>query len=155
MARERLSMRKIAEVLRLQLNSKLSARAIARSCNIARSTVAEYIRRAKAASLTWPLPEGMDDEKLEKLLFAAETHSERSRRPLPDMVYIRDELQRKHVTLQLLWEEYRARVPEGYSYSQYCQHYRQWVGKLAVSLRQEHHAGEKLFVDYATRQGQP
>lgn len=142
MARERLSMRKITEVLRLNQEGKLSARTIARGCKLARSTVAEYIRRAQAAKLTWPLPEGMDDEKLEKLLFPAEDRDKSTGRLFPDMVYIREELQRKHVTLQLLWEEYREREPRGYSYSQYCQHYREWTGKLAVSLRQEHRAGD-------------
>ncbi len=85
MARERLSMRKITEVLRLNQEGKLSFRAIARSCKLARSTVAEYIRRAQSAGLTWPLPEGMDEEKLEKLLFPAEGRSEKTRRPWLDM----------------------------------------------------------------------
>jgi transposase len=149
MARERLSMRKITEVLRLNQEGKLSARTIARSCKLARSTVAEYLRRFRVTGLTWPVSEGLDDEKLEKLLFQDDSRGRRVRRSFPDMVYIREELRRKHVTLQLLWEEYREREPQGYSYSQYCQHYREWVGKLAVSLRQEHRAGEKLFVDYA------
>jgi len=149
MARERLSMRKITEVLRLNQEGKLSARMIARSCKLARSTVAEYLRRFREAGLTWPVSEGLDDEKLEKLLFPATDKVAGDQRSLPDMVYIREELQRKHVTLQLLWEEYREREPQGYSYSQYCQHYREWTGKLAVSLRQEHRAGEKMFVDYA------
>jgi len=149
MARERLSMRKIGEVLRLSQEGKLSFRVIARSCKLARSTVAEYLIRAQAAKVSWPLPEGLDDEQLEQLLFPAEAGRARTRRPFPDMVAIREELQRKHVTLQLLWQEYREREPQGYSYSQYCQHYREWVGKLAVSLRQEYRAGEKLFVDYA------
>ena len=142
-------MRKIREVWRLKQDGKLSNRAIARSCKLARSTVAEYVIRAQAAGLSWPLPEELDDEKLEKLLFPATDQVAGDQRPLPDMVYIREELRRKHVTLQLLWEEYRTREPQGYSYSQYCQHYREWVRKLAVSLRQEHRAGEKLFVDYA------
>lgn len=119
MARERLSMRKITEVLRLNQEGKLSARTIARSCKLARSTVAEYLRRFRVTGLTWPVSEGMDDEKLEKLLFQDDNRGRRDRRPFPDMVYIREELRRKHVTLQLLWEEYREREPQGYSYSQF------------------------------------
>lgn len=149
MAREILSMRKIQEVLRLSQGQKLSVRAIARSCCVARSTVADYLRRAKASGLGWPLPEGMDEEKLEQALFPVQEGPTGPAQPPLDMGYIRNELQRKHVTLQLLWEEYRRRTPEGYSYSQYCQRYRQWMGKQALSLRQAHRAGEKLFVDYA------
>lgn len=148
MAWETLSMRKLWEVLRLSREQKLSVRQIARSCQLARSTVADYLGRAQAAGLGWPLPEGMDEERLNARLFPVrEAHS--AQRPAPDMVYIRNELRRKHVTLQLLWEEYRGHTPDGYSYSQYCQLYREWLGKQAISLRQEHRAGEKLFVDFA------
>jgi len=56
------------------------------------------------------------------------------------------------VTLQLLWHEYKAAQPTGLQYSQFCVHYRRWARTLDVCLRQEHRAGEKLFVDYA---GQP
>ena len=148
MARETLSMRKLSEVLRLSLEQKLSIRRIARSCCVARSTVSDYLGRAQAAGLTWPLPEGMDEERLDTLLFPVREAASPLRSP-PDMIYIRNELRNRHVTLQLLWEEYRGHTPEGYAYSQYCQLYRGWLGKQAISLRQEHRAGEKLFVDYA------
>jgi transposase len=59
------------------------------------------------------------------------------------------ELRRKSVTLDLLWQEYKADHPDGYRYSWFCEHYRQWAGRLSVSLRQTHTPGEKLFVDYA------
>jgi transposase len=136
-------------VLRLSLEQKLSVREIARSCDLARSTVADYLKRARAAGLGWPLGEGMDEQRLEAQLFPiGQPRTTPPRTPL-DLVYIRNELRRKHVTLQLLWEEYRGHTPDGYSYSQYCQLYRDWLGKQAVSLRQEHRAGEKLFVDFA------
>ncbi len=148
MARETLSMRKVSEVLRLSLEQRLSVRQIARSCCLARSTVADYLSRARVAQLAWPLPAEMDEERLNALLFpVGERHVER--RLLPDMPYIRNELRNPHVTLQLLWEEYRTKTADGYSYSQYCQLYRDWLGTQRISLRQEHRAGEKLFVDYA------
>ena len=148
MARETLSMRKLSEVLRLSLEQKLSVRQIARSCRLARSTVSDYLGRARAAGLGWPLAEGVDEERLEALLFPIR-ESLQSERSQLDMGYIRNEMRGKHVTLQMLWEEYRGHTPEGYGYSQYCQLYREWLGKQAISLRQEHRAGEKLFVDYA------
>jgi transposase len=65
------------------------------------------------------------------------------------MDYLRQELSKKGVTLQLLWYEYKQENPEGFQYSQFCERYREWAKKLDVSLRQKHRAGEKLFVDYA------
>lgn len=141
-------MRKLSEVLRLSLEQKLSVRQIARSCCLARSTVSDYLGRARAAGLGWPLAEGLDEERLERLLFPVREGLSVPRAQ-PDLLYIRNELRGPHVTLQLLWEEYRGHTPQGYSYSQYCQLYRAWLGKQAISLRQEHRAGEKLFVDYA------
>jgi len=148
MARETLSMRKLSEVLRLSLEQKLSVRQVALSCRLARSTVSDYLARARLAGLDWPLPDGMEEARLEALLFPR-PEAVAPQRPPPDLIYIRNELRRKHVTLQLLWEEYRSHTPNGYGYSQYCQLYRDWLGMQAVSLRQEHRAGEKLFVDYA------
>jgi transposase len=142
-------MRKLAEVLRLSLGQQLSFRKIASSCCLARSTVAEYVGRARAAGLGWPLPEGMDEDRLEALLFPVRDTADDSRRSVPDPLHIYHEMKRRHVTLQLLWEEYRGHTPDGYRYSQYCQLYRNWLGKQAVSLRQEHRAGEKLFIDFA------
>jgi transposase len=68
---------------------------------------------------------------------------------LPDWSAVHKDLQRKGVTLLVLWEEYKGNHPEGYEYSRFCDLYRQWAGKLPVWMRQEHTAGEKLFVDYA------
>jgi transposase len=67
-----------------------------------------------------------------------------------DFAAIRDQLQRhRHVTLQLVWEEYRDANPDGYGYSRFCELYQRWRKKLDVVLRQEHKAGEKAFVDWA------
>jgi transposase len=71
-------------------------------------------------------------------------------RTLPDFASIHEQLrQHKHLTLQLLWEEYRQTNPDGYRYSRYCYLYQRWRSKLDVVLRQEHKAGEKMFVDWA------
>jgi transposase len=91
----------------------------------------------------------MDEDRLDAVLFPVRPTTGAPRRVVPDLVYIHNELKRRHVTLQLLWEEYRRDTPDGYGYSQYCQLYRSWQGRQAVCLRQEHYAGEKLFVDFA------
>ena len=149
MAAERLSMRTIKEVLRLKWEKKFSNHQIAQSCNIARSTIRGYLARAQSAGLSWPLTPDQDDGFLEALLFPPVPTAVLEKRGLPEMEYLRKELNRKGVTLYLLWLEYRAANPDGYQYSQFCLLYRQWTGKLDVCLRQTHRAGEKLFVDYA------
>ena len=150
MAGRRLSMRKIKEVLRLKHEHNLSKSQIAKSCKISRSTVKEYLQRAENADLSWPLDSSLDDAALEARLFPVHTPPPASaERSMPPMEYLFRELKRKSVTLQLLWFEYKEANPDGYQYSQFCNRYRQWRQRLDVTLRQEHRAGEKLFVDYA------
>jgi transposase len=146
---ERLSMRKIREVLRLRYQVGLSAREVAASVQIARSSVGEYERRLAAAGLSWPLPEGLSDTELERRLFPPPLSVPTDTRPVPDWAVIHEELRRPGVTLMLLWEEYRTAHPHGFAYSWFCEHYRDWAGKLDLVMRQTHRAGEKLFVDYA------
>lgn len=71
MPTERLSMRRIREVMRLKFAQGLSDRAIAASLGLGKGTVNAYLVRARRAGLSWPLPEGMDDDGLELLLFPA------------------------------------------------------------------------------------
>ena len=142
-------MRKIEEVLRLKWEGGLSHRAIAASCGIGVTTVREYLVRAARAGLSWPLPQDVDAQALEALLFKSPLSPAVRKRPLPDWKTVHHELKRKGVTLQLLWQEYGQAHPEGYQYTQFCEHYRRWAGKLDVWMRQHHKAGEKLFVDYA------
>jgi transposase len=141
-------MRTIREVLRLRWEAGLSQREIGLSCRMGRSTVRDYLLRAEAAGVSWPLPEGMDEEVLERLLFPPPPESPRNR-PLPDWGTLHQELRRKGMTLGLLWQEYRAAHHDGYGYSQFCALYHQWANALEPVLRQHYVAGEKLFVDYA------
>jgi len=140
-------MRKSKEILRLKWEVGISDAAVSRSCHASRSAVAGCIRRATAAGLSWPLPEGLDDARLEQLLYPSALAT--SERPTPDWPQVHQEMKRKSVTLFLLWQEYKAQSPEGFQYSYFCDLYREFRGKLSVSMRQTHLAGEKLFVDYA------
>src|SRR5438270_4573710 len=144
-------MRKIKEVLRLRFGLGLHQSQIARSCSIGQATVHRYLQKAAAAGLSWPLPEDVDDRRLEELLFsAAGGRPSRAIHSLPDFAEVRRQLQtHKHLTLQLVWEEYRATEPDGYGYSRFCELYHRWSRNQDVVLRQEHRAGEKMFVDWA------
>jgi transposase len=146
-------MRKIHDVLRLHFGLKMPQRQIARSIQVSQSTVSEYLARFEQSGLHWPLPEGFDEQQLrEKLFGPGWGNSERAAvRPLPDFEQIRHELAtNRHTTLQLLWEEYRAAHPDRpYSYTSFWRHYEQWRTCQDVVMRQQHRAGEKLFVDWA------
>jgi transposase len=148
MANNRLSMRKITESLRLHYECGRTQREISRAIGASPTTVGEYLRRAKAAGLSYPLPSGLDEPSLERRLFPPVVSSDVIR-PEPDMVWMHKEMRKKSVTLELLWQEYKTDHPDGYQYSWFCECYRQWVGKLSVTMRQTHTPGEKLFVDYA------
>jgi transposase len=147
MSRERISMRKIKEVLRLKYEADLSYEAIGRSCNIGHSTVGEYLKRAQEAGLIWPLPEDMDDNMLEKLLYPCSPAMD-NQKQIPDWNYVNKELKKRSVTLFLLWQEYKETYPDGYEYSWFCRNYKEWTGKIDVTMRFNHRGGEKLFVDY-------
>jgi transposase len=151
MPMERLAMRHVRDVIRMKA-AGMPSREIARRVGAAPSTVRLTIRRFEAAGLTWPLPDDMTDAVLEARLFAGAGSGNRQghrRQAEPDWAAVHRELKRKHVTLSIVWEEYIAAEPSGYRYSRFCELYRTWEGRLSVTMRQSHAAGDKLFVDYA------
>ena len=147
MPRPRVDMRKIREVLRLTFAEGLSRRQVGAAAGVPFTTVSDYVARAVAAGVSWPLPDGLDDAELEALLYPPALPSVVAR-PAPDFDRVHRELRRKNVTLQLLWLEYREAHPDGYGYSQFANLYRRWRGGIDVTMRQVHTAGEKLFVDF-------
>jgi len=140
-------MRKIIELLRLCAEGR-SLRQMADSLGVPRSTVADYVCRIEQAGLSWPLAEDVDEAAVLLLLFGEEG-ARRGRRPMPDWAEVHAERKRPGVTLQLLWLEYKTAHPDGYQYTQFCEHYHRWRKQLEPVLRQVHQAGEKVFVDYA------
>ncbi len=150
MPAERLEMRRVREILRYRFEQGLGHKSIAVRVGAAPSTVRETLRRAAIAELSWPLGDDISDAVLEAALYkAGGTKTGHRRSPEPDWTQVHRELKRKHMTLQILWDEYISRYPEGYRYSRFCDLYRGWAMKLPVTMRQDHAAGDKLFVDYA------
>jgi transposase len=142
-------MRKIRELLRLHRGEGLSRRQAAIAAGMPYATAADHLARAERAGIGWPLPHDMDDAGLEARLFVPPSaRPPTESRPQPDWVEVHRELRRKGVTLALLWLEYREAHPDGFGYSWFCQTYRLWAGRLDLVMRQEHRAGEKLFVDF-------
>jgi len=140
-------MRKLKEIFRLHFVGGLSQRQIARGCSVSKTSVAEYLAQAHRARLSWSEIELLSEVDLTRRLFPAKGKARG--RPRPDCAELHRELRRPHVTLQLLWQEYKDTHPDGYQYTQFCDDYRQWRKTVDLSLRQTYRAGEKMFVDYA------
>jgi len=149
MPRPRIAMRKIRELLRLVVGQGLSRRRAAAAIGIPYTTAADCLTKAAAAGLGWPLPQELSDLELEARLYRRDALPPASQRPQPDWNEIHRELRRKGMTLQLLWIEFTESHPGGYRYTQFVRHYRQWESRLDVVMRQEHRAGEKVFLDFA------
>lgn len=148
MATERLSMRKVREILRQKLELHRSHRAIAASVGKSAGSVHGTVSRAKVLGLDWPAVCAMNDEELEERLYGPRACNAESR-PMPDPLAIHLELRRVGVTLELLHLEYLERHPDGYKYTKFCAVYREWAARRTPSMRQVHVAGEKCFVDYS------
>lgn len=148
MARRPISMRKTKEILRLKYELGLTHRQIAASLNLSHTCVGQYLAQAQQAGIGWPFPADLDEDRFRQLLRPAESPPP-AKRYLPPMADVHRELQRKGVTLQLVWEEYRRAHPEGYAYTQFWEYYRRFCSQLAPALRQPHPAGERMFVDWA------
>jgi transposase len=143
-------MRRIRQVLQLHFGSHASARVIAGTVGVGRSTVQDYLARGAAAGLAWPLSPELTDEALEQLLFPAPHSRPGARRYVePDWSALVREMKRPGVNLSVLFEEYQGAHPAGYAYSRFCQLYRAFERRLSPTMRQTHVAGAKAFVDYS------
>lgn len=147
MAAERLPMRKIKDILRQKWLLQRSHRQIAQALGVGLGSVTGVLDRAARAQLSWESVESLPETELEVRLYRGST--KRKYAALPDAAVLDLELKKPGVTLQLLHLEYRERCPEGYGYTQFCDHYRKWKHKQRVVMRQVHRAGEKMFTDYA------
>ncbi|MDD5551487.1 MAG: IS21 family transposase [Candidatus Omnitrophica bacterium] len=149
MANERITLRKIRLILKLYYESKLSARAISRSCLVSRDTIQEYIRRFESSGLDLKDIETRNEDEIYQILFSVSDRNKlKEKYHGIDFEYYYKEMKKVHVTRQLLWEEYKSENPEGLGRSQFCYWFKEWEKDLDVTMRQHHKAGEKCFVDY-------
>jgi transposase len=149
-------MRKVREILRLRHECRLNQRQISASTGVSKGAVSDYLSRARAAGLTWEVARALDDATVESRLFKLLGRAEPPCRVPIDFAWVHRELRRTGVTLQLLWVDYREAAAVGpptggtpYSYSQFCDLYATFRGKVDVTMRQVHLAGEKVFIDYS------
>ncbi len=147
---ERLPMSMILEILRLRWWLEQSVRQTALALRVSTGTVSNTTQRAEEASLTWEKAAGLDERELEARVYGVRAPRS-STRPEPDPVWIHTEYKRVGVTLELLHLEYLAEHEgqDPYGYTAFCNRYRKWLKARGLSMRQNHRAGEKVFVDFS------
>lgn len=150
MANTTISMSKIRQLLRLhaQGRSKLQ---IAYQTGISRNTLKKYLKEYVSSGLNYAEIIMLSDKDLESLFVNPEGKpvNEKLKRLFELFPSIEKELKRKGVTRTLLWEEYKAKHPMGVGLSQFKKYFAQWKSQVNPTMRMEHKAGDKLFVDFA------
>ena len=151
MAGKRKTMEQIRRILQQKLNGT-SLRAIARHCNVSRNTLKHYLRLIQASGYDLPAALALDDQTLMGLVYehpkppVSGTRQGGFQEKLP---HYAAELRKRHVTRQLLWEEYRQEFPDGYGYTRFCHYLNEYIGRRDVTAIFSHRPGEKMMVDFA------
>ena len=148
MSRKRTELRRIREILRLHHELEYSDREIARAFKMSHTTISKIRTAISGAGYSWPLPEEVDDNLLQRICYPRDNHST-ARKQQPNWENVWKQMQRKGMTLMLQWLRYKDKNTDGYQYSQFCEHYNRWCRKKNVSMHQEHRAGVNTEVDYA------
>jgi len=140
----------IVKQILLQYYQGRSRKSIVRDTGVSKNTVRRYLQLAQGSGLPLEALLEMEDHALEGLLckttVVERTHYEELLELFPLM---REELKRTGVNRWVLWGEYRIRYPTGYSYSQFCAHYQQWLRQQSASMIVPHEPGDKVYVDFA------
>ena len=151
MSTERLAMRKLRELIRLKFDAKLTNRQVAAALNVSPSTISCYSRAIIAAGITYSMAKETSNSELLAMLepHCNQLRNSRNFRSIPDWHAVHKEMQLKHVTLALLYEEYLQQYPEPHiGYSRFCQLYREWSQTNGCSMTIKHKPGDKCFIDY-------
>ncbi|MEA3346822.1 MAG: IS21 family transposase [Candidatus Auribacterota bacterium] len=141
-------MNQIKEIVRLK-ELKMSQRQIARALKISHPTVINCIHKISRNNLSFNDIKDLPDSTLSEIIYGQRKRSTRYEMLSRHFPGFLKELKRKGVTLQLLWEEYKEKNPEGLMYSQFCEHFKKWRKASKVTLHIEHRAGDKMFADFA------
>jgi len=141
-------MKNIREIIRLYDKLKLTGRKISRAVNVSRPVVSDYIIAFKKSGLKYEDIQNISDENLSEILLTKKKESARYSKLSSEFEYYAQELKKKHVTLQKLWEEYSVENPGGYSHSQFSHHYSVWRSASEITMHIEHKAGDKMFIDF-------
>ncbi|MGZ3852546.1 MAG: IS21 family transposase, partial [Flavisolibacter sp.] len=142
-------MSKLKQIIRLRSDG-VPLQTIAKAVDTSRNTIKKYLRLIEVKGLDTAHLLQMEDHQIEALLADPDPQDEQRLAVLSAMFpYMEKELQRTGVTRWVLWGEYKALYPDGFSYSRFCDHFKQYRLSQGGSPRFSHKPGEKLFIDYA------
>jgi len=151
-----LRMHQIKRIIELQQEGK-SIRQTVRLTGLSRNTIRDYLLRIKSSGFSFGELLAMDAEGLVSVVYVDAVEKGGSGRIIdsryeilkPRLEYYSKELRRCGVTRQLLFEEYRKDNPEGYGYTQFCEHLKRYVNRSQAVMYFRHQPGEQLQVDFA------
>ena len=151
MARRRIGMKALRQVIELHEKTDFSNRQISVAAGVSRPTVAAYIAAYDRSTLSWDdFSTLTDSQAIERLSEPKDETDTRHASALSIFPRMLTELLRVGVTRDVLWGEYKAKHPDGYEYSQFCHHFRTWCrSETEVTLIMEHKAGERMYVDFS------
>ena len=152
MAQTRITMHQIRRIIELSQTNALSDRQISKLTGISRPTVAQYLLNWRMSNLTLEAFKTLSDtEALAALTMGGRAADPRLLAAMAFFPQMAQELKKVGVTREVLWNEYRQKNPEGYTYSRFCHHYQVWKGVQPdnLSMHFEHRAGELAYYDWA------
>jgi transposase len=149
-------MHQIRRILELK-NEGHSIRQTERLTGLSRNTIRDYLRRIAANGIDIGQALNLDDDSLASIVYtedievlgAGRNKDERYAVFEQHADYFSSELRKRGVTRQLLWEEYRKENPEGYAYSQFCEHLSRYIERDKAVMNFTHRPGEQLQIDFA------
>jgi len=148
MAGQTINMAHLKQIMRLRSNG-VALQTIAKSVNISRNTVKKYLRLIEVKGLKFEDLLQLDDIALEALLHDPDVQDTARHQNLTELFpYFEKELKRTGVTRWVLWGEYKMQLPDGFSYSQFCYHFKKWKNSSSGTLHLEQQPADKLFIDF-------
>jgi transposase/DNA-binding MarR family transcriptional regulator len=151
MANKTITMLQIRCILQLKIKGK-SNREIARILHTSRKTINGYVKQFSELGKGFEDFLKCSDQELSSLVF------KESDRIIKDWRYadlqeripgFYDELQKPHATRMVLWEEYHEKVPEGYGYTQFCEHLNRYLNIRRAVMHFEHEPAASMMFDFA------
>ena len=151
MANKSISMIQVRRIIQLRAED-LSKLKISQSLHIHRATLDNYLSKLASSGKSFPELLECSDKQLMSLVYGdpaipmADSRIEDLKKHLD---YFKAELSRTGVTRKILWEEYLGAYPDGYSYTQFCEHFARHIKCTKATMHLSHRAGEFLQVDFA------
>lgn len=152
MAAKPINMDQIRSLLQ-QSDNNVSIRSMERNTGISRNTIRGYLRRIQEHGYSPKQALELNDQMLARICLnqdiAPRPPGHRAQHMAAWIAEHGKDLRKKHVTRQILWEEYRQEHPDGYGYTWFCRHLNEYLDHKEVTMVLHHQPGEKMMIDFA------